>query len=133
MVYYVLFDLCLWHSSPLSKFPRTPWAKESKVGEPWGTLQKQKGKHASKNTVPSWGGRQKAKCRMQDIPFWDPSCGPKTPHEKVYVGPLFGVLSQEMMHINFFVGVRNWGCFGWGSNIYVEKVGVLFLSLNDYR
>ena len=37
-------------------------------------------------------------------PFWL-----KNPAEKVYVGPSFCVLSQEMRHINFFLGDQNGG------------------------
>ena len=35
-----------------------------------------------------------------------------------------------MRHITFFSGGPKWG-FGWGPKVYVEKVYVLFPSLNE--
>ena len=61
-------------------------------------------------------------------PVWDPLFDPKFPPEKVYVDPFFCVLSQEMRHINFFLGPK-WGVLGGGQKVYVEKVYVLFPSL----
>ena len=43
---------------------------------------------------------------------------------------LFCVLSQEMRHINFFLGAQNGGVLGGGQKVYVEKVYVLFPSLS---
>ena len=39
---------------------------------------------------------------------------PLNDFEKVYVGPFFGALSQEMRHINFFLGAQN-GVFWVGA------------------
>ena len=50
---------------------------------------------------------------------WDPPFDPKNPPENVYVGPFSApiprkyALSQEMRHINFFLGAQN-GAFWRG-------------------
>ena len=54
-----------------------------------------------------------------------PLCGPvfdfENPPEKVYVGSLFCILSQEMRHMNFFFRGSKMGGFGWRprSLVYV--------------
>ena len=53
-------------------------------------------------------------------PFW-----PENPPQKVYVH--FCVLSQEMRHVNFFLGPQS-RVFWVGAKNYVERVYVLFLS-----
>ena len=47
-----------------------------------------------------------------------PFLTPKIPPKKVYVRPLFCVLSQEMRCINFFWGSRMW-CFGLGAKKFM--------------
>ena len=55
-------------------------------------------------------------------PFWT-----QNPPEKVYVGPFFCVLSQEMRHI-----MSKSGVLGGGQKVYVEKKYGLFLSPRNF-
>ena len=53
--------------------------------------------------------------RYNATPVWDPSLTPKMPSKKFMWVP---VLSQEMKHINFFLGSKM-GCFGWGPKTFM--------------
>ena len=55
-----------------------------------------------------------------------PPFDPKIPPKKSLCGSLFGALSQEMRHINFFGGCPKWDVLGGGQRVYVEKFIVLF-------
>ena len=66
-------------------------------------------------------------------PVWDPVLDPENPPEKSLWGSLFCGLSQEMRDINSILGAQNWGVLGGGQKVYVEKVYVLFLCLNDFQ
>ena len=59
----------------------------------------------------------------EDAPFGTPLLTPEI-LPKNLCGSLFGVLSQEMRHINFFRGDPKWGLLGGGQKVYVEKVHV---------
>ena len=50
---------------------------------------------------------------------------PRIPRKSL-CGSLFCVLSQEMRHINFFLGGPKWGVLGEGQKVYVEIVYVFF-------
>ena len=56
--------------------------------------------------------------------FWPP----KSPWKSLCGSPFF-VLSQEMRHINFFLGAQKWGFWGGRQKVYVAKVYVLFPPL----
>ena len=60
-------------------------------------------------------------------PFGTPLLAPKIPR-KVYVGPVFCVLFQEMRRINCFWGPKL-ASFGWGPKSLCEKVMCFFRSL----
>ena len=47
---------------------------------------------------------------------------------KSLCGSLFGVLSQEMRHINLLSGGAKWGLLGGAQKVYVEQVHVLLPS-----
>ena len=71
---------------------------------------------------PRAGEKIKTKLLVaQNGPFGTPNIAP----EKVYVGPFFYALSQEMRHINSFSGIPKRGISGKGQKVYVEKVYVL--------
>ena len=63
-------------------------------------------------------------------PFGTPFLTPNPPEKKVYAGPFFGVLSQEMRHINFFLGAQN-GVFRVGcKKVMLKKLMCSFCSLS---
>ena len=93
-------SLCTWH-----------------VGEMWGECCGRENRQQTKPLV------------AQNGPFGALALAPESPPspEKVYVGPLL-CRSPEMRHITF-LGPETWG-FWVGGGLYVEKVYVLFESLN---
>ena len=51
----------------------------------------------------------------------EPPFDPKIPPKIVYVGPLFGVLSQEIRHTSFFLGAQMGGRFLGGHKKLMLK------------
>ena len=65
-------------------------------------------------------------------PFGTPFLTPQKTPKKFMLMCLLCVLSQEVRHINFFLGAQNGG-LGGGQKVYVKRVYVFFLSLTVDR
>ena len=66
-------------------------------------------------------------------PKWrvlDPLFDPKLPLKKCLCGSPFCVLSQEVRHINFFLGAQKGAFGGGGRKVHVEKFDVFFCAKN---
>ena len=63
-------------------------------------------------------------------PVWDPVFDRKNPPETVYVGPFFGVLSQEMRHMNFFLGAQMGGFWVGPKSLCANSAPFVRFSLS---
>ena len=63
-----------------------------------------------------------------------PRFRPQKSPRKSLCGSLFGVLSQEMRHINIFLGRGpKWGVLGGGQQVYVEKDALPSFAFTSLR